>query len=239
MTDTTTSGVSTSLPSNILTTTQYAAQQATAAAAATSSTAAMGQGAFLTLFTTQLQNQDPTDPVQNQDFVAQLAQFSQLESLQSMQTSMDNLVTSMSSDRLLGAASLMGKSVSVPNGPVVVSNGTVSQGSINLPAGADGVQLQVVDSSGNAVRTMIMGAQPPGNMTLTWDGNDDSGNPVPDGNYRFVATANSNGKTSTPTVSTFAQVTGVSSAGTSDGSYVLQVAGGQTLPLANVTQISQ
>jgi len=232
MSDTTTSSLS-SLPNNILTTAQYAAQQS-----ATPQNTAMGQGAFLTLFTTQLQNQDPTDPVKNEAFVAQLAQFSQLEALQGMQTSLNNLVTSMSSDRLLGAASLMGKSVSVPDGPVVVTDTSVSQGTINLPSGADGVQLQVFNSSGNLVRTMIMGAQSPGDVSLTWDGKDDAGNNTPNGNYRFVATASSAGKTSTPTVNTYAQVTGVTSAGTSDGTYLLQVAGGKTISLADVKQIA-
>ena len=70
--DTTTSGLS-SLPSNIMTSAQYKAQQD--AAAAKSSSSGMGQAAFLTLFTTQLKNQDPLEPVKNEAFVAQLAQF--------------------------------------------------------------------------------------------------------------------------------------------------------------------
>ena len=130
-----TTGLST-LPSNIKTTAQYKAEKA-----ATPQRTTMGQSEFLTLFTTQLKNQDPTDPVKNEAFVAQLAQFSQLEASVAMKTSMENLVASMSNDRMLGAASLIGKAVSVPDGPVTVTDTTVSQGTINLPTDRKSTRL--------------------------------------------------------------------------------------------------
>jgi flagellar basal-body rod modification protein FlgD len=221
-----------SLPSNILTTAQYQAQQA-----ATPVKTTMGQSEFLTLFTTQLKNQDPTDPVKNEAFVAQLAQFSQLEATTAMKTSMESLVSSMSNDRMLGAASLMGKQVAVPDGPVEVTATTVSQGTINVPAGADGIQLQVFNSNGQLVRSQILGAQPPGDVTLSWDGMTDGGTAAPNGTYRYVATVNSKGTMSKPTVNTYATVTGVSSAGTADGAMLLEVAGGKTVNLADVKRI--
>jgi len=221
-----------SLPSNILTTAQYNAQKA-----ATPQKTTMGQSEFLTLFTTQLKNQDPTDPVKNEAFVAQLAQFSQLEATTAMKTSMESLVSSMSNDRLLGAASLMGKQVSVPDGPVEVTSTTVTQGTINLPAGADGIQLQVFDDKGVLVRTQIMGAQPAGDVTLSWDGMNDGGTAVANGTYRYVATVNSQGNSSKPTVNTYATVTGVKSAGTADGAMLLEVAGGKTVNLSDVKRI--
>lgn len=222
-----------SVPSGIMTTAQYKAQQA-----ATPQKTNMGQTEFLTLFTTQLKNQDPTDPVKNEAFVAQLAQFSQLEATTSMKSSMEGLVASMSNDRMLGAASLMGRQVAVPDGPVVVTDTTVSQGTINVPAGADGIQLQVFDSSGGLVRSQILGAQTPGDVTLSWDGMTDAGTAAVNGTYRYVATVNSKGQMSKPTVNTFATVTAVKSAGTSDGAMLLEVAGGKTVNLADVKRIS-
>ena len=219
--------------SGIMTTAQYNAQKA-----ATPQNTSMGQTEFLTLFTTQLKNQDPTDPVKNEAFVAQLAQFSQLEATTAMKTSMNSLVASMSNDRMLGAASLMGKQVAVPDGPVQVTDTTVSQGTINVPAGADGIQLQVFDSKGILVRTQIMGAQPPGDVTLAWDGMTNGGVAAANGLYRYVATVNSKGVMSKPTVNTYATVTGVSSAGTSDGAMLLEVAGGKTVNLADVKRIA-
>jgi flagellar basal-body rod modification protein FlgD len=218
--------------SGIMTTAQYNAQKA-----ATPQSTSMGQSEFLTLFTTQLKNQDPTDPVKNEAFVAQLAQFSQLEATTAMKTSMNSLVSSMSNDRMLGAASLMGKQVAVPDGPVQVTDTTVSQGTINVPAGADGIQLQVLNDKGILVRTQIMGAQAPGDVTLAWDGMTDGGTAAANGTYRYVATVNSKGTMSKPTVNTYATVTGVSSAGTSDGAMLLEVAGGKTVNLADVKRI--
>ena len=218
--------------SGIMTTAQYNAQKA-----ATPQKTSMGQTEFLTLFTTQLKNQDPTDPVKNEAFVAQLAQFSQLEATTAMKTSMEGLVSSMSNDRMLGAASLMGKQVAVPDGPVQVTDTTVSQGTINVPAGADGIQLQVFNDKGILVRTQIMGAQAPGDVTLSWDGMTDGGQAATNGTYRYVATVNSKGVMSKPTVNTYATVTGVSSAGTADGAMLLEVAGGKTVNLSDVKRI--
>jgi len=218
--------------SGIMTTARYNAQKA-----ATPQKSSMWQTEFLTLFTTQLKNQDPTDPVKNEAFVAQLAQFSQLEATTAMKTSMNSLVTSMSNDRMLGAASLMGKQVAVPDGPVQVTDTTVSQGSINLPTGADGIQLQVFNDKGVLVRTQIIGAQPVGDYTLSWDGMTDGGQAAANGTYRYVATVNSKGTMSKPTVNTYATVTGVSSAGTSDGAMLLEVAGGKTVNLSDVKRI--
>ena len=198
----------------------------------------MGQTEFLTLFTTQLKNQNPLDPVKNEAFVAQLAQFSQLEATTAMKTSMQNLVSSLANDRLLGATSLIGKTVAVPDGPVTVTDSTVSQGVVNLPTGADGIKLQVYNDKGILVRTQIIGAQPVGDFTIAWDGMTDGGVAAPNGTYRYVANVNSNGSVTKPTVNTYAAVTGVTSAGTSDGAMLLEVAGGKTVNLADVKRVS-
>ena len=223
----------TSSISGIMTTAQYNAQKA-----ATPQNTSMGQSEFLTLFTTQLKNQDPTDPVKNEAFVAQLAQFSQLEATTAMKTSMNSLVSSMSNDRMLGAASLIGKTVGVPDGPVEVTNTTVSQGTINLPTGADGIKLDVFNDKGILVRSQIMGAQAVGDVTLGWDGMTDGGTAAANGIYRYVATVNSNGNVTKPTVNTYATVKGVTSAGTSDGTLLLEVAGGKTVNLSDVKRVS-
>ena len=221
-----------SMPSGIKTTAQYKAEKAM-----TPQNTSMGQTEFLTLFTTQLKNQDPTDPVKNEAFVAQLAQFSQLEASVAMKTSMENLVNSMSNDRMLGAASLIGKSVSIPDGPVTVTDTTVSQGIINVPTGADGIRVQVFNDQGQLVRTQIMGAQAVGDVTLAWDGMTDAGAAAPNGTYRYVATVNRGGNITTPTVNTLATVRSVSSAGTSDGTLLLEVDGNKSISLADVKRV--
>ena len=74
----------------------------------------LGRDAFLTLFTAQLQNQDPLDPMDNESFVSQLAQFSSLESMQSVDNSMQTMAEGMKSDRFLLGTNLLGTKINVP-----------------------------------------------------------------------------------------------------------------------------
>ncbi len=221
----------TAVPSTIKTT----AGAAQAALTSTTGQSSMGQSVFLTLFTTQLKNQDPTDPVKNEAFVAQLAQFSQLEATTNMAKSMANFTTTMSNTQLTTSAGLIGAKVSVPDGPAILSNAQPVQATIALPNGADGVKLQVYDAKGVLVSTQMAGAQTAGDMPFAWGGKDDAGNALPDGNYRFVATAVSQGKNITATVSTMATVLGVSQQ--ADKTMLLQVTGGKTIKLSDVTKV--
>ena len=219
------------VPTGIKTT----AGAAQAALTANNGQSSMGQTDFLTLFTTQLKNQDPLDPVKNEAFVAQLAQFSQLEATTNMASSLSNFTSSMSNSQITSSAGLIGAKVSVPDGPAVLTNAQPVQATIALPNGADGVQLQVFDAKGILVNTQMAGAQTAGDMLFSWSGKDDAGNALPDGNYRFVANAVSQGKNTVATVSTLATVVGVSQQ--ADKSMLLQVTGGKTIKLSDVTKI--
>ena len=190
----------------------------------------MGQTEFLTLFTTQLKNQNPLDPVKNEAFVAQLAQFSQLEATTAMKGSMEKLTASLTNERLLGATSLIGKTVAIPDGPVIVTDTTVSQGIINLPAGADSVAYQVFNEQGALVKTSTMGPQ------LAGDGSTDGGGVAANGTYRYVATVNSKGTVFKAPVSTYAKVNGVTSS-VVDGTTLLEVDGGKTMSLNDVKRV--
>ena len=91
--------------SSFLTTDQYADQQIEAL----SGEDELGRDAFLTLLTTQLTNQNPLDPMDNEAFVAQLAQFSSVEGIKGMQTSLETMVTGMRQEQMLTGANLVGK----------------------------------------------------------------------------------------------------------------------------------
>ena len=196
----------------------------------------MGQQQFLTLFTAQLKMQNPLDPVKNEAFVAQLAQFSSLEANISMKQSLDTMVTAMGSDRVMASASLIGKSVAVPDAAVQVTNGVGGQGVIPLPTGAAGLQVNVTDASGNVVRELIYPAQPVGDFSVNWDGTDGAGNVVPDCSYRFSAAGVVGGQTVGLSVNAVAKVMAVRT-NSADNSLLLEFEGGKTLPLAEVNRI--
>jgi len=230
----TTTNTQAPLPNGIIRYEDYVAQQK----AQPQKSSAMDQGAFLTLFTTQLKNQNPLDPVKNEAFVAQLAQFSQLEATTAMKTSLDTLVKSMDGEKMLSSASLIGRKVSVPNGSLTLLNSQPVTANVDLPTGADGVQMLITDSTGKQIRKQIFGSQQAGSMNLSWDGLDDSGAQMPDGTYNIQVLASSNGKALQPTVNTFSTVRSVSNAGTADNTWLLHVDGGKTVNMTDVTQIS-
>jgi len=196
----------------------------------------MGKQEFLTLFTAQLQNQNPLEPVKNEAFVAQLAQFSQLEALTNMQGSLDSFVKSMSGERMLGSAALIGKKVSVTDTPTQLTSGGAIDGSIDLPMGASEVQLSVFDSQGRLVQELIAGPQLPGTTPISWNGKDAAENPVPSGLYRLSAKAVVNGQTTDVPVSTLSTVRAISSNPT-DGSVSVEVDGGKTMLLTDVKRV--
>ena len=212
-------------------TTADAANEALAAKESSS----MGQKDFLTLFTTQLKCQDPLDPVKNEAFVAQLAQFSQLEATTSMDQTLKTYVDSMAGERMMSSTNMIGKTVAVPDAPAVIQGDKPAQGFVNLPNGAEGVKLEVFNDKGQLMATQVMGTQKMGDMPWIWDGSNDGGNKVPDGNYFFKATVVSQGKTTTPPVNVLSTVKGVNQA--IDKSIMLEVAGGKSVKLTDVQRI--
>ena len=221
------------LPSGIVSYEDYIAKNKVKAPSNT-----MDQGAFLTLFTTQLKNQNPLDPVKNEAFVAQLAQFSQLEATNSMKTSMQAMVDSLQGDKLLAGAAMIGRKVAVPNGPLMLMGGQPIDATVDLPTGADGVQMQIMDEKGQIVRKQIFGAQMVGPMKLSWDGMNDSGATMPDGTYSMQVLVSAQGKALQPVVNTLATVRSVSSAGTADNTWLLEVDGGKSVSLTDVKRIA-
>ncbi len=195
----------------------------------------MDQQAFLKLFTTQLKNQNPLDPMKNENFVAQLAQFSQLEATTNMATTLKDYVSSTSGERMLASASLIGKKVAVPGAPAVLSGGQPISASVQLDQGADGMVVNVLNSKGEVVRTAQYGPQTAGTVSMTWDGLDQAGNALPDGSYQFRASAVVQGQNTNPDVAVYATVQSVVQTGTD---LQVQVAGGQSISLSSLQRIT-
>jgi flagellar basal-body rod modification protein FlgD len=97
------------LPANILTTNQYESQQMKAS----TEEDALGRNAFLELFTTQLKNQNPLSPMDNEAFVAQLAQFSSLEAMQGVRASMEEMAAESKTEKFLIGSNLLGKTLNL------------------------------------------------------------------------------------------------------------------------------
>ena len=203
----------------------------------TTGSSTLGKDSFLQLLVTQMQNQNPLDPQDNSEFVAQLAQFSSLETMQNLSTSVDAIGGMYQSSQALQASSLVGHSVIVDSGSTNVDTTTGMTGQVVLPSTSTVTSVKVYDSTGtNVVREIDLGEQKAGTSSFTWDGKDDAGNTLESGNYSFVATGSLDGKSTTLTTYLPATVNSVTmgSAGTS---MTLNLANGENIALSKVQQI--
>lgn len=197
----------------------------------------LDRNAFLQLLTTQLQNQNPLDPMKNEAFVAQLAQFSQLEGITNMSTSLEDVAGVMRSDRIMAGANLVGKSVLAQTGRISTDGSTPSKIEVSLPYGAEQVDLGIYDGdSGALVRSIVSGPQTSGVASFNWDGRLADGSEAPVGTYIIRGTATVNGAANEFVPSTFTQVETVSwNAQASD--LTLNLAGNASIPISQVSRI--
>lgn len=196
----------------------------------------LGQDDFLALLTTQLQHQDPFKPLDNTEFVAQMATFSQLDSLQQLNNRFDSLANSLTSNQALQASSLVGSVVSVPTTTAYLFNEGGMVGSSDLSTSAHRVRLEVRNSSGAIVRNIELGAKEPGDLELYWDGLDESGNRMPQGRYSFAVFASQGNRTEQLATDMRVLVSSVNLTG-GTGEIVLNLAGLGSVPLSQVQQI--
>lgn len=149
---------------------------------------------FLQLFVTQLRNQNPLEPRDGAEYLGQLAQFSTLEGIRNMETAFNKIANSLNSNQALQASSLVGKNVDVKTDNGLYIQGHNVKGSIDVPAYATNVQMEIRNEQGEVIKTVKMNAVDKGELAFAWDGLDDSGNPQPSGVYRFIAKANVHGQ---------------------------------------------
>lgn len=161
---------------------------------ATQQKQSLGQEQFLKLLTTQLTNQDPTNPMENGDFLGQMAQFSTVSGIQDLQGSFKQFAESISSSQALQAASLVGRYVSAPGQEGLLSAGGAISGDFELPSSSPDVSITVVNpQTGESVRTMKLGPQAEGNTPFVWDGMDDNGTYCAPGVYQVQVNAQIDG----------------------------------------------
>ncbi|MBC3953208.1 MULTISPECIES: flagellar hook assembly protein FlgD [Pseudomonas] len=202
----------------------------------TSSNDALGKDAFLQLLVTQMKNQNPLEPQDNGEFVAQLAQFSSLESMQNLTTTVDGIAGLYQSSQALQASSLVGRSVVVNAGATSVDTAKGMTGSVVVPSSSTTTNVKIYDAQMNLVKTVDMGSQSAGTSSFTWDGTNEAGEKVASGNYSFVASGSLDGTATGLATYLPATVNSVTT-GVSGGEMTLNLAGGQSIALSKVQTI--
>ena len=149
----------------------------------------LGKDAFYKLLITELQNQNPLEPMNAEEFIAQLTQFSQLEALEDINNQFQVLTAYQASINNLLAVGLMGKKVKAAGNAISLEKGNEVTLHYDLAADASKVIINIYDSEGRLVRTLEEGAQEKGEHEVNWDGKDNEGNELPSGDYTFKVMA--------------------------------------------------
>src|SRR5690606_14713231 len=172
-------------------------QSATAAAAqnisSTQTMLADTQERFLTMLITQLQNQDPLNPMDNDKITSQVAQLSTVTGINQLNQTLLALSGQLDVSQSMQAANLIGKEILVPGTAVRVGTGEqgtqVTHFGMELLSDAVGVKVDILDGAGRVVRSMELQNQAAGVHSLQWDGLDEVGANVPDGRYSVRVSA--------------------------------------------------
>lgn len=196
----------------------------------------LGQEDFLTLMIAQFRNQDPFEPMDNGEFLGQLAQFSTVNGIESLNASFDGLSGAMQDNQALQAAGLVGHRVLAVTDVGHLERGDPMRGAIELTSSAGNVQIDITDESGQLVQRLDLGQQAAGLIEFEWDGVTAQGERAESGFYQVSArVVRGQDIESVPTVieSRIQSVT----LGQFGGGMTLNLEGGQAMPLGQVYRI--
>lgn len=214
-----------------------AALGAATAAPGSNANGELGQQDYLTLMVAQIQNQDPFSPMENGQFVAELAQFSTVSGIEDLNQNFNVLAASISSDQTLQASGLIGRDVLLSSDVGFQAAGEGIAGAVDVPVNNAAVAVEVRDETGALVRRLTLGQQDAGLARFTWDGRDANGQLAPEGNYQFVASVDAgNGNQAVPALVS-ARVNSVSLS-PQTGGLTLNFTGIDALPLSQIREIS-
>jgi len=234
--------VATVTPSaNTLSAAQLAASNGTSSSTASSgSTASNALGSltsdysdFLTLLTTQLQNQDPTSPMDSSQFTSELVQFSGVEQQINTNTNLAQLVSLTQAGNISQASSMLGARVSATSTQLPLQDGNAAL-TFTAPT-AEPVNIAITDANGGNLYDASVNASAGANQ-WTWNGADSNGGTLPDGAYNVAVTSTAADGTTTAIPFT---VTGTATSVDSTATNLTLNLGAVNLPFTSITSVDR
>jgi len=196
----------------------------------------LDKDAFLNLLVTQLQYQDPLNPMDSADFTSQLAQFSSLEQLSNINESLGYLGLYNASINNSQTVSFIGKTVVATGDLIYLNDEETVNLNFDLNGDASNVIIYVYDENKTLVKTIEAGSMNSGEHSVTWDGTDSEGQKLTAGEYSFeVVATNTNGDLLETTTYTSGKVTGVTF---KDGTTYLLL-DGLEIPVGSVIKVTE
>lgn len=147
----------------------------------------LGQEEFLELMTAQLRFQDPLEPMENGDFIGQMAQFGTVNGIGDLNRSFSEMSAAFQSNQALQASTMVGRSVLIEGNTLGFDNKGEMNAAIELNQPASNVIVSIVDSAGQLVERKELGVQPAGLVDYQWDGTQTGGNRLDTGTYQISA----------------------------------------------------
>ena len=194
----------------------------------------LGQDEFLLLLVTQLQHQDPLDPMDSTEFTAQLAQFSSLEQMTAMNKTLTSIRETQNGLSYMQATSYIGKNVTALGNMIALSNGDGADIKFNMESSASQVVVSIYDEYGDLVNKIEKGTTDKGAVSVYWDGLKSDGSPAPEGFYGYsVLAVDQNGKPVAVETTVTVQITGVDLRVTTP--YL--ISGDRAVPLDSVLEV--
>ncbi|WP_461208836.1 flagellar hook assembly protein FlgD [Desulfocurvus sp. DL9XJH121] len=195
----------------------------------------LGKDAFLHLLIAQLEWQDPLDPMDDTEMVAQLAQFTTLETMQGISSKMDETLEIMDQELFAHATGYIGKDVEAAGSTIVKDGDSISTVTFTLTSDSASTYAHILTTGGDVITTVPLGGLAAGEYSYVWDGLDLDGNEVDDGSYYIAFKVfDENGDSSV--VST--QVSGtVQSVFAEDGEVYLELSDGRTIAASGLSKV--
>lgn len=190
-----------------------------------------GQDRFLKLLVTQMQNQDPLNPMDNAQVTSQMAQINTVTGIEKLNSTMSAMSTNMASMQMLQGTSLVGHGVLLEGDQLFVNKDGKAAAGYTLDAAATSVRIDVVNSSGSVIDSFTQTGKAAGRQGFDWTA--PSG--ISTSGLKFQVTATSGNK---PINATPLMGDTVSAVTTSNGSLNLELANGLTVPYSQIKAVS-
>lgn len=221
--------MSTTITGTTATTSTYAAD-------AMKKSIGMNKDDFLLLFMEQLKNQDPLNPQDSSEFLAQLAQLTQVEQAYNTSATLEKMLAAQDSNMAMTSVGLIGKQVTALGVQAAFDGSNPATLSYQMPANTTSTTLRITNAAGQTVRQIDLGTVAAGNGSYQWDGRDGQGNLLPAGAYNFgISGLDALGNTQIATTYT----TGVADGVRFDNGMAYVTIGAVSVPFSDVTTVRQ
>jgi flagellar basal-body rod modification protein FlgD len=154
----------------------------------------LGQDDFIKLMTTQMNHQDPMKPMENGDFLSDMAQFSTVSGLKEIKDSFNSLATSLKSSQALQASSMVGRNVLIPGAMAMLSADSPLTAAVDLETNVTDLKVNIMDDKGRLVKEIDLGTKSAGVAHFSWDGMLSTEQKAQAGNYSVSAVGTVDGR---------------------------------------------